>query len=230
MRRVRGITVWRVRGITVRSERGCIKEGLILLVYFSPCTLEFSGQHCCIIVFWTALLYHSVLDSIGVSSCSGQHCCIIVFWTALLYRSVLDSIAVSSCSRQHCYIIVFWTALLYHCFLDSIVLSLGSGQHGLTGLLVLSSQILCCVCDAYRKIIRIQIFLLSFKSSINSGHVRRNFNLFMSCFIPGPGAYDSHGHVAKGGLMITRDKRFRQDMEDFPGPGTYEVRPGSVSV
>ncbi|GFR84349.1 sperm-tail PG-rich repeat-containing protein 2-like [Elysia marginata] len=39
---------------------------------------------------------------------------------------------------------------------------------------------------------------------------------------PGPGAYDSQRHAAKGGLMITRDKRFRHDMEDFPGPGTYE--------
>ncbi|RUS85400.1 hypothetical protein EGW08_006843 [Elysia chlorotica] len=43
---------------------------------------------------------------------------------------------------------------------------------------------------------------------------------------PGPGAYDSHGRQpSKGGLMITRDKRFRQDVEDFPGPGTYELSP-----
>ncbi|GFO23626.1 sperm-tail PG-rich repeat-containing protein 2-like [Plakobranchus ocellatus] len=40
---------------------------------------------------------------------------------------------------------------------------------------------------------------------------------------PGPGAYESPYHTGKGGLMVTRDRRFRQDMEEFPGPGTYEV-------
>ncbi|KAK3801535.1 hypothetical protein RRG08_066725 [Elysia crispata] len=42
----------------------------------------------------------------------------------------------------------------------------------------------------------------------------------------GPGAYGSQRQTAKGGLMITKDKRFKQDMDDFPGPGTYEVSAG----
>ncbi|KAL8580946.1 hypothetical protein ACOMHN_017513 [Nucella lapillus] len=44
---------------------------------------------------------------------------------------------------------------------------------------------------------------------------------------PGPGAYDSRATLeAKGGLMVTRDKRFRQGVnEETPGPGAYEFSP-----
>lgn len=43
---------------------------------------------------------------------------------------------------------------------------------------------------------------------------------------PGPGAYEAKETlVRKGGLMITRDKRFKQSIADMPGPGAYEFSP-----
>lgn len=43
---------------------------------------------------------------------------------------------------------------------------------------------------------------------------------------PGPGAYEQKQTlVEKGGLMVTRDKRFRYEIEDKPGPGSYEFSP-----
>ncbi|XP_012937839.1 sperm-tail PG-rich repeat-containing protein 2 [Aplysia californica] len=44
---------------------------------------------------------------------------------------------------------------------------------------------------------------------------------------PGPGTYDTPREALgpKGGLMVTRDKRFRHEKEDFPGPGAYELSP-----
>lgn len=43
---------------------------------------------------------------------------------------------------------------------------------------------------------------------------------------PGPGAYNSKDTlVKKGGLMVTKDKRFREIKEEGPGPGAYEFSP-----
>ena len=40
----------------------------------------------------------------------------------------------------------------------------------------------------------------------------------------GPGAYESkEGLTRKGGLMVTKDKRFRDLKSEGPGPGSYEV-------
>lgn len=44
---------------------------------------------------------------------------------------------------------------------------------------------------------------------------------------PGPGTYEStrHALAEKGGLMVTKDKRFGMMKEDYPGPGAYELSP-----
>lgn len=42
---------------------------------------------------------------------------------------------------------------------------------------------------------------------------------------PGPGAYTLRDGSAKGGLMVTKDKRFTALKEDGPGPGAYEFSP-----
>lgn len=43
---------------------------------------------------------------------------------------------------------------------------------------------------------------------------------------PGPGAYDhKEGINRKGGLMVTKDKRFKEMKADGPGPGAYEFSP-----
>ncbi|KAK7501035.1 hypothetical protein BaRGS_00007915, partial [Batillaria attramentaria] len=40
----------------------------------------------------------------------------------------------------------------------------------------------------------------------------------------GPGTYEAPNTLTgKGGLMVTHDKRFRQSIEDKPGPGAYEA-------
>uniref|UniRef100_A0A8W8IEC1 Sperm-tail PG-rich repeat-containing protein 2 n=1 Tax=Magallana gigas TaxID=29159 RepID=A0A8W8IEC1_MAGGI len=44
--------------------------------------------------------------------------------------------------------------------------------------------------------------------------------------LPGPGAYDSkEGLARKGGLMVTKDKRFKDLKSEGPGPGSYEFSP-----
>ncbi|KAK3090851.1 hypothetical protein FSP39_015224 [Pinctada imbricata] len=44
--------------------------------------------------------------------------------------------------------------------------------------------------------------------------------------IPGPGAYDAKDSlVGKGGLMVTKDRRFRDSKAEGPGPGSYEFSP-----
>ncbi|XP_046567757.1 sperm-tail PG-rich repeat-containing protein 2-like [Haliotis rubra] len=44
--------------------------------------------------------------------------------------------------------------------------------------------------------------------------------------VPGPGAYDQKVHRnKKGGLIVTRDKRFKDIKTDAPGPGAYEYSP-----
>ncbi|XP_074648562.1 sperm-tail PG-rich repeat-containing protein 2-like [Tubulanus polymorphus] len=43
--------------------------------------------------------------------------------------------------------------------------------------------------------------------------------------IPGPGAYEIKKDKSKGGLMVTKDKRFRNKKSDIPGPGSYEFSP-----
>ncbi|KAL5018397.1 hypothetical protein ScPMuIL_004119 [Solemya velum] len=46
---------------------------------------------------------------------------------------------------------------------------------------------------------------------------------------PGPGTYDIHSHlIDKGGLMITKDKRFKEIKADGPAPNTYETRDTSL--
>ncbi|KAK7112355.1 sperm-tail PG-rich repeat-containing protein 2-like [Littorina saxatilis] len=43
---------------------------------------------------------------------------------------------------------------------------------------------------------------------------------------PGPGTYEAKATLHdKGGLMVTRDKRFRYTVEDKPGPAAYELSP-----
>lgn len=40
----------------------------------------------------------------------------------------------------------------------------------------------------------------------------------------GPGAYNTKDTITKrGGLMVTKDKRFKELKEDGPGPAAYEV-------
>ena len=55
-----------------------------------------------------------------------------------------------------------------------------------------------------------------------------NPNIPISChgmvILLGPGAYESkEGLTRKGGLMVTKDKRFRDLKSEGPGPGSYEV-------
>ncbi|CAH1795521.1 unnamed protein product [Owenia fusiformis] len=43
---------------------------------------------------------------------------------------------------------------------------------------------------------------------------------------PGPGSYDFDSRLnKKGGLMVTKDNRFKEKINDMPGPGTYEYSP-----
>uniref|UniRef100_A0A2C9KKI0 Sperm-tail PG-rich repeat-containing protein 2 n=1 Tax=Biomphalaria glabrata TaxID=6526 RepID=A0A2C9KKI0_BIOGL len=44
---------------------------------------------------------------------------------------------------------------------------------------------------------------------------------------PGPASYNTAKETInpKGGLMVTKDRRFRENIDDFPGPGTYELSP-----
>lgn len=43
---------------------------------------------------------------------------------------------------------------------------------------------------------------------------------------PGPGAYNAKDTISKkGGLMVTKDKRFKELKSDGPGPGAYEFSP-----
>lgn len=43
---------------------------------------------------------------------------------------------------------------------------------------------------------------------------------------PGPGAYNTRDTISKkGGLMVTKDKRFRDQKSEGPGPGAYEFSP-----
>jgi hypothetical protein len=42
---------------------------------------------------------------------------------------------------------------------------------------------------------------------------------------PGPGEYDMPStQTRQGGLMVTKDIRFRPQKSEVPGPGNYEVR------
>ncbi|KAK6187746.1 hypothetical protein SNE40_005703 [Patella caerulea] len=45
--------------------------------------------------------------------------------------------------------------------------------------------------------------------------------------VPGPGAYDNNTNTLtkKGGLMVSRNKRFHNFKNEAPGPGTYEFSP-----
>ena len=47
---------------------------------------------------------------------------------------------------------------------------------------------------------------------------------------PGPGQYETQLHNAtgfdtRGGLMVTRDQRFKEVGKDIPGPGAYKLSP-----
>ncbi|XP_031552737.1 sperm-tail PG-rich repeat-containing protein 2-like [Actinia tenebrosa] len=42
---------------------------------------------------------------------------------------------------------------------------------------------------------------------------------------PGPGHYEVNDNGATGGLMVTRDSRFKKYIHDVPGPGSYELSP-----
>lgn len=42
-------------------------------------------------------------------------------------------------------------------------------------------------------------------------------------FVSGPGQYDLKEESGRGGLMTTRQGRFRPIKSETPGPGSYEV-------
>ena len=70
----------------------------------------------------------------------------------------------------------------------------------------------------------------------NQNHSSLTHTLFF--FYLGPGAYNTKDTITKrGGLMVTKDKRFKELKEDGPGPAAYEVcfstpiiRPGCIIV
>ena len=49
------------------------------------------------------------------------------------------------------------------------------------------------------------------------------YYLFIMLFVSGPGQYDFKEAAGRGGLMTTRQDRFRPIKSETPGPGTYEV-------
>ena len=49
------------------------------------------------------------------------------------------------------------------------------------------------------------------------------YYLFIILFVSGPGQYDFKEAVGRGGLMTTRQDRFRPIKSETPGPGSYEV-------
>ena len=48
------------------------------------------------------------------------------------------------------------------------------------------------------------------------------FNINPHIFI-GPGQYELKDDSARGGLMTTREQRFKSSRNENPGPGSYEV-------
>ena len=49
------------------------------------------------------------------------------------------------------------------------------------------------------------------------------YYLFIMLFVSGPGQYDFKEAAGRGGLMTTRQDRFRPIKNETPGPGSYEV-------
>ena len=49
------------------------------------------------------------------------------------------------------------------------------------------------------------------------------YYLFIILFVSGPGQYDFKEAAGRGGLMTTRQDRFRPIKSETPGPGSYEV-------
>ena len=49
------------------------------------------------------------------------------------------------------------------------------------------------------------------------------YYLIIILFVSGPGQYDFKEAVGRGGLMTTRQDRFRPIKSETPGPGSYEV-------
>lgn len=49
------------------------------------------------------------------------------------------------------------------------------------------------------------------------------YYLFIMLFVSGPGQYDLKEAAGGGGLMTTRQDRFRPIKSETPGPGSYEV-------
>ena len=49
------------------------------------------------------------------------------------------------------------------------------------------------------------------------------YYLFIMFFVSGPGQYDFKEAAGRGGLMTTRQDRFRPIKSETPGPGSYEV-------
>lgn len=51
---------------------------------------------------------------------------------------------------------------------------------------------------------------------------------WLSSFLLGPGQYELKDGSTRGGLMTTRQQRFKQIKNENPGPGSYEVIPAFV--
>lgn len=49
------------------------------------------------------------------------------------------------------------------------------------------------------------------------------YYLFIILFLSGPGQYELKEGAVRGGLMTTRQDRFRPIKSETPGPGSYEV-------
>ena len=49
------------------------------------------------------------------------------------------------------------------------------------------------------------------------------YYLFIILFVSGPGQYDFKEAAGRGGLMTTRQDRFRPIKSETPGPGSYGV-------
>jgi len=65
------------------------------------------------------------------------------------------------------------------------------------------------------------IYVITFCTLYDNNSI--NNNIFLVCFL-GPGAYQHRDAMSKkGGLMIMKDKRFKELKSDGPGPGSYEV-------
>ena len=66
------------------------------------------------ILYWCALLYHTVLVCSTILYCTGVLYYTILYWCALLYHTVLVCSTILYCTGMLYYTILYWCALLYH--------------------------------------------------------------------------------------------------------------------